>query len=284
MGSPRQTARSGKAKCDTTFVEPMLTTGAPAVPDQFSSDELSPGHISWAELHDRLHLVVDGSYHPEPLQQRLEFSAQGLLDALSSRSTAEEAQVQNPNFAHRGHTLEPAGRQSVIELSKRLQLSELACWDLLYEHISGQPAGVELNLKALLEQIVQGYCRERHSMMLLLMEVLIIRSKAATDRNRALPAAMAFLGRIGQVGGDSSELTRRLLRMIEALSVPSSALDQQRGKVPLRPPPLFFPFAPPLCPSPLHSLSPSSPSALCPPLCRHLPPCPDIQHGERLPI
>ena len=93
--------------------------------------------MCWASLRALVHEVQAGLKEPEALAERLgPPAAKSLLDALPwgpAPSAEMKANVMDPNFAHCGQRLSPAGREVVIKLSEELRVSELLCWQLLYD-------------------------------------------------------------------------------------------------------------------------------------------------------
>ena len=100
---------------------------------------------------------------PEELHQLLDANAHHIADALPwrGRSAVEFALVLDPTFEHCGHTLEPLGRELVALLSEELQVSELACWELLLVEVSQCHGKVHYNLSELKERMACMYCSER---------------------------------------------------------------------------------------------------------------------------
>ena len=89
---------------------------------------------------------------------------------------AERAQLEDPNFEHDGHRIEPLGRQVVIQLSEELGVSGLLCWELLQRTAAAAPGASVLQLRSL---AAKAYRAERQSLLLLLLDALKLASAAA---------------------------------------------------------------------------------------------------------
>ena len=169
----------------------------------------SPGlRYPWAEAHRLLRCVLHGSAQPEVLHQWLAANVHRALTALPwcGRSEVEQARVRDPAFEHCGHTLEPLGRELVIQLSEELQLSELVCWEMLLDEVAASPES-QLDMSELKERLACTYFRDRHSMLLVLFDCLKLCSYPSYEANAAWPVAAEFLSRLereGQSGGSLS--------------------------------------------------------------------------------
>ena len=143
------------------------------------------------------------STSPLALESALRSVAPAILANLlpKPKNPTERQQLQDPQFAHRGHRLEPLGRQVVLLLSDELNASELACWDLLQRTAEAAPSASVLDLRSL---AASAYRSERLSMLLLLLDALKLASAAANPSSPARPAALALIDGLNAAAASSS--------------------------------------------------------------------------------
>ena len=166
----------------------------------------------WTTLRSALD-SVQFSALPD-LEQSLIAAAPTLLASLQPRppSVAELAKLHDPMFEHNGHRLEPLGRQTVLQLSKELNISEISAWDLVQRTASAAPGASVLELRFL---AVSKYYAERSQLLLLVLDTLTLASAGPYVGSPARSAATTFLDALN--AGPGPTLLEQLVSLFNSL-------------------------------------------------------------------
>ena len=180
----------------------------------------------WTTLRSALDSV---QYSALPdLEQSLIAAAPTLLASLQPRppSVAELAKLHDPMFEHNGHRLEPLGRQTVLQLSKELNISEISAWDLVQRTASAAPGASVLELRFL---AVSKYYAERSQLLLLVLDTLTLASAGPYVGSPARSAATTFLDALN--AGPGPTLLEQLVSLFNTLlqQAPNDGTSRRPG-------------------------------------------------------
>ena len=175
---------------------------------------------NWSALRRALQCVDQhDAANLDQINSALHDAAPLLLAQLlpPTRNAAELAQLKDPGFEHRGHRLEPLGRQLVLALSHDLNVSEMLCWELIHRTAQTAPCVSGSELRGLASTT---YYWERSTLLSFALDVSMLASTASSSKNScACAAARAFINHVNTLAASNASAYggASLLELLTAL-------------------------------------------------------------------